>query len=105
LKIGAFFPPLFKLIAVNGKSKQIAKSRNFDYILQRKDELKGQYSPDEVEFIISKSEIQKCRKPEYREFKNLPEWDVSHWGINASKQYYAANKDLSKIVLLVEINR
>ena len=100
MKEGEFFPNRYVLIAKNGESKQVSKSRSFEYILQRKDELKQKYSPDEVEFIIKKSEVKKCRKPNTF-FTNLPEWEIFHWGINSSGDYYCADKDLNKIKKLV----
>ncbi len=96
MKIGDTFPKRWVLIAKNGRSKQVSKSRDFNYILSRKDELKQQYRPDEVEFVIKRSEVRKCRKP-VEFFSNLPEWDIEHWGVNSDGTYYVADKDLSRI--------
>ena len=89
------FPTLYTLIAKNGESKQVSKSRDFSYIISRKDELKKKYKPSEVEFIIKKSEVKFCRKP-YEVFTNEPEW-LEYYGVNASGEYYAANKELDNI--------
>ena len=96
MKVGDFFPNRYTLIAKNGDRKEVSKSRSLEYILSKKDEYKQKYAPGDVEFIIKRSEVKKCRKPlEY--FSNLPEWDIEHWGINSSGEYYVADKELNKI--------
>ena len=101
MKIGELFPTRWVLICRNGTDDQIAKSRDLSYILKRKDELKENYSSDSIEFIIKTSEVMKCRKPN-RDFENLPDWEIVHWGVNSSGTFYCSDSELSKIRKLKE---
>ena len=102
MKIGDYFPTKFVLTVQNGESKEACESKNFNYILQRKNEIKHQYRPDEVEFFIKQSEVRKCRKPVGREFTNLPDWEIKHWGVNPNGEYYCAGEGCTPVKKLKE---
>ena len=78
------------------------KTKNLKYVYTQIEEAKQTYSPEAVEFMIVASEVLKINKPRFKLFKNIPEWDISHWGVNSQNEYYAANEDYSKVVRLYE---
>ena len=97
------FPTRFKMdVVVGGEVVERVKSKHFKHILDRKDELKGKYHKDEVDFNIVASNVIKCNKPRYKTFSNVQDWGV-HYGVNSDGGYYLANEDYSKVIRLIEV--
>jgi len=98
------FPKRYKLKVVLIDTEEVikkVKTVNPDYMYSEINKMKKLYSKDEIRFDIVVSKVVKINKPRYKYFTNVPE-DVAFWGVNSDNQYYAANKDYSKVVRLKE---
>lgn len=107
-------------VVVDNKIIKTIKTHDLKYLMKVRAEIRKDYYPDyisdglgrgvlldnsklpKVEFKIVSSNVTTTRKPRYMEFSNLPDW-VEHYGVNSDNDYYAVNKDYSKIVRLREL--
>ena len=97
------FKTLHKVrIIIYGEATRVIKSHYLNYIEKVKDEYKSKQSPDQIEFKRVSSSVNNVKKPRYKKFSNLPDW-TEYYVINSDNEYYAANKDYTKIVKLKEI--
>jgi len=84
-------------VYIIGEPMKTHKSDDKQYIDDLIEAYKVIYPPDKIEFRRNRSEVKIIDKPNI-EFKELPEWQDTSYGINSDGGYYLRNNNSGKII-------